>query len=156
MEREAEAKVKLPPVRQVGIVVENIEKTAKYYSSMFGIGPFTIYDNDLPRAVSNGKPAPVRMKTAFAQMGPIQIELIQPIEGGEVYTEFLQNKGEGLHHLGIYVDDFETYDRLLAELNNLGIKSLLSYRGRRIGFAYLDTQVIGGVMLELIHREDKG
>ena len=156
MEKEAEVKVVLPPVSQIGIVVKDIEKTAEYYTSMFGIGPFTVYDTGLPGAVSYGKPAPVKMKIALAQTGLIEIELIQPLEGGELYTEFLRNKGEGLHHLGIHVGDFETYDGLLAKLGNQGIKSPLSYRGRRLAFAYLDTQVIGGVILELIHLEGRG
>ena len=156
MEKEAEVKVVLPPVSQIGIVVKDVEKTAEYYFSMFGIGPFTIQEASMEGSVSYGKPAPVKMKVAFAQMGPVEIELIQPLEGGELYTEFLRSKGEGLHHLGIDVGDFDTYDRILAELDNRGIKPLLSYRGRRLDFAYLNTQVIGGVILELLHREGRG
>ena len=86
---------------------------------------------------------------------PVEIELIQPLDGGEFYSEFLREKGEGLHHLGIYIADFKIYDTVLAELDNRGIRSLFSYKGRRLAFTYLDTQVVGGVILELIHVEGR-
>ena len=32
----------LPPVAQVGIVVNSVDKTAEFYTCSFGIGPFNI------------------------------------------------------------------------------------------------------------------
>ena len=151
MEKKSEAKTVLPPIGQVGIVVKDAEKTAEYYSSTFGIGPFTIQDLDMRGVMLRGKPTTGNVRIAMAQMGPIQIELIQVLEGAEFYAEFLHTKGEGLHHLGVFIDDLDTYDGLLAELANQGIKPLLSRRGRTVSFAYLDTQAVGGVILELVH-----
>lgn len=153
MKKKTETKVTLPPISQVGIVVKDAAKTAEYYSSAFGIGPFNIQDFELRGVLFYDKPVTAKLRIAMAQMGPVQIELIQALEGGEYYTEFIRQKGEGLHHLGIQVDDFDTYDRLLADLTNQGIGVVLSRRGRRQAFAYLDTQDVGGVILELIHLE---
>lgn len=155
MEKKAETNIVLPPVNQVGIVVKDAEKVAEYYSAMFGIGQFVFHDMNLPRAMLRGEPAPSHLKMAIAQMGAIEIELIQVLEGGEFYTEFLRNQGEGLHHLGSYIDDYARYDRRLAELVNQGIKPTFQYHGRSLGFAYLDTQAIGGVIFELIHLEGR-
>ena len=153
MKKNAEAKVVLPPVTQVGIVVKDAEKTADYYTSTLGIGPFRFFDGGLEKCTLRGEPATGKVKVALAQVGPLEIELIQVIEGAEYYAEFLRNKGEGIHHLGINVDTFETYDSLLAELANQGIKPVFGARGHRSAFAYLDDQTTSGLKLELIHFE---
>ena len=141
----------LPPIRHVGIVVNDAEKTAGYYSSVFGIGPFNIQEFEYRNVIFQGKPTTGKLKIAMAQMGPIEIELIQVLKGGEYYTEFLRQKGGGLHHLGIYIDDFDTYDKLLKGLTDKGVEPVLNHRGRRSAFAYLDTQAVDGVILELFH-----
>ena len=155
MEKKGEAKVKLPPIDQIGIVVKDAQKTANNYSSIFGIGPFTIQEFDMRQdnVILYSKPAGGKLRIAFAQIGSIEIELIQVLEGGEYYSQFLHNKGEGLHHLGVRIQDLDSYDRLLTELAGQGIKPVMSRRDRKSAFAYLDTQAIGGVILELIYAE---
>jgi len=138
---------KLPPVSQVGIVVNDIEKTAEYYSSTFGIGPFSIVDVNMDGAILRGNPVKTTIKAGFAQSGPIQIELIQPVEGDNIYTEFLQSKGEGLHHLGFQVDDMQS---LLAGFAERGIQPVFQRDFGVMAFAYLDTDRVGGVMFELL------
>ncbi len=86
----------------------------------------------------------------------MDIELIQVLEGGEFYTGFLRNKGEGLHHVGSYTDNFDCYDRILAEIIKQGIKPSFQYRGKSLSFTYFDTQAIGGVILELIYLKQEG
>jgi len=156
MGKKTAGKVVLPPVDQVGIVVKDAEKTAEYYYSMFGIGPFAIYDMSIDKGMLYDKrAAPSRMKIAIAQMGHIEIELIQVLEGGEVYSDFIHSQGEGLHHLGIHIDDFDDYERLVAEFSNQGKSPLFSYKGNRLCFTYLHTQNIGGVILELIYLDNR-
>jgi len=140
-------KVKLPPVSQVGIVVRDIERTAEYYTSTFGIGPFSIIDVDMEGVILRGKPISTKIKAAFAQSGPLQIEFIQPVEGDNIYTEFLASKGEGLHHLGFQVDDM---DAMLAELAKEGIEPIFHHNYGFMAFAYLNTDKIGGVIFELL------
>jgi len=140
-------KVTLPPVSQVGIVVRDIERTAEYYTSTFGIGPFSIIDVDMEGVILRGKPISTKIKAAFAQSGPLQIEFIQPVEGDNIYTEFLASKGEGLHHLGFQVDDM---DAMLAELAKEGIEPIFHHNYGFMAFAYLNTDKIGGVIFELL------
>ncbi len=145
-----------PPINQIGIVVKDAEKAAEYYSSTFGIGPFTIYDTNLQRATLYGESSPSRLKMAIAQGGVMEIELIQVLEGGEFYTDFLHNKGEGLHHAGSYTDNFDSYNRILAEMIRQGINPSFQYGGKSLSFTYFDTQAIGGVILELIYLKQEG
>ena len=143
-----ESAVVLPPVSQVGIVVRDIEKTAAFYYSTFGIGPFEIVPEvKFEGVILRGSPTNAKIKVAFAQSGPVQIELIEPLEGKNIYTEFLDSKGEGLHHLGFQVDDF---DSMLAEFRIKGIEPVFWLNLGWMAFAYLDTETIGGVVFELL------
>ena len=149
MAKQQEPRVKLPPVQQVCIVVKDIDRAIEYYTSTFGMGPFSVLDVDMEGVLLRGKPISAKIKVAFADSGPLQIELIQPVEGKSIYTEFLDSKGEGLHHLAFQVDDL---DALLAELSKEGIEPIWHQRLPQFGiaFAYLNTDRIGGVIFELI------
>lgn len=138
-------------IDQVGIVVTDLQKAIDYYSSVLGIGIglFKVFSINAPNHIVRGQINPLKMKCAFAQIGALQIELIQSIEGENIYTEFLEAKGEGLHHLGIRVDDV---DKEVVKLEEKGISVLQrgSYSG--ISWAYMDTADIGGVIFELIPK----
>ena len=155
MTEEQGPRVKLPPVQQVSIVVEDMGRAIEYYTSTFGIGPFRVIDIDLEGVLQRGKPTSTKIKVAFAKSGPLQVELIQPVEGKNIYTEFLENKGEGLHHLGFRVDDL---DAMLAELAKEGIEPVFykAYPDAGAAFAYLNSDKIGGVMFELIGTKRTG
>jgi len=155
MEKAAEPKLVLPPINQIGIVVEDVEKTAEHYYSTLGIGPFVINDNYFQRATLYGEPAPTKLRFAIARKGAIEIELIQVLEGGKFYSELLRSRGEGLHHLGSYMKDLDAYDRKVAEVISHGFRPTFQYRGRSLKFTYFDTQAIGGVIFELIHLEGR-
>jgi len=146
--------VKLPPVEQVGIVVKDIEKTIEFYESVLGLGPFKVYDYGEMEYTFRGRPARSRMKIAFAKSGPLEIELIQVLSGETPHSEFLAERGEGLHHLRFHVDDL---DGMLAELAKEGIEPVWWKKLPELGisFAYLDSDKTGGVILELIEDRNR-
>ena len=94
------------------------------------------------------------MKMAFANTGQIEVELIQVLEGETPHTEFLREKGEGLHHLRCCVDDV---DGVLAEMAKDGIEPFFYHEVEGMGkiFAYLNTDKVGGVVLELLNSQVK-
>ena len=132
---------------QVGIVVRDMDKAIEFYESL-GIGPF----HEGPSAIAidrkvYGKPADVKIRGAITQLGQIEFELFEPIEGESIQKEFLDTKGEGVVHIGSYVDDI---DSEVAKLVEKGFE-VISSGGISDGgkFAYIDTRSIGGVVLEL-------
>ena len=138
---------------QIGIVVRNIDETIKYYEKVFGFGPFEIREVDYPTATYFGKPAGYRGKRAFFYLGPIQIELIELKDGKTIHEDFLQEKGEGIQHIAFEVKDLEEGKRKAEEA---GLKVIQSFtRPDGSGFAYLDSDRIGGVPFELIQRPAK-
>ena len=141
-------------LHHIAVVVRNLEEAIQFYTSI-GIGPFEDYP-PLKEYVKLDVPDKVgfhNVKIKVVQIGPIQIQLIQPGEGQSLYKDFLEKKGEGVYHLGFvvdYVDDSE------AALKNLGLEVLSS--GRRedgSGFSYMDTAGKGGVIL-LIRQSPGG
>jgi catechol 2,3-dioxygenase-like lactoylglutathione lyase family enzyme len=135
---------------QVGIVVKSIDETVKFYTEIFGIGPFEIIEKDFSNATYYGKKAGYRGKRAFAQLGPLTLELIELIDGKTVHEDFLKEKGEGIHHLGFAVKDLKKCEE---EAEKLGLKVIQGIkREDGSGFAYLDSDRIGGAMFELVQR----
>ena len=133
---------------QVGIVVRSIDETVKFYTEVFGIGPFEIREVDFPNATYHGQKAGYRGKRAFAKLGPVTLELIELIEGKTVHEDFLKEKGEGLHHIAFAVKDLKKSE---AEAEKVGLKVIQGMkREDGSGFAYLNSDRIGGAMFELI------
>lgn len=79
------------------------------------------------------------------------IELLQPVRGPSIYHEWLERHGEGLHHLGFWVDSL---DETISVMRRRGFEVLQSGRGLGVhgdgGFAYFDTGGTHGVILEAI------
>jgi len=145
MERDLKAKISLPEVYQLGVVVKDVDEAVKYYSTKFGISPFRVTTVSRSGAIVHGKPTNYKAKLAFAEMGRLQLELIQILEGETIQKEFLEKRGEGLHHLGFLVKDLEAE---VAKWQKLGFSVL--QRSKEPLFAYMDTDRIAGVIFELI------
>ena len=134
---------------QIAVVVKSIDETVKFYQELFAIGPFEIREANFPNATYYGKKAGYRGKRAFAQLGPVTLELIELIEGKTVHEDFLKEKGEGLHHIGCYVD---ILDEAVAIMEKQGISVLQSGNRPGGGYAYMDTEKTLGAIFELIRR----
>ncbi len=152
---ELKARLGLPPVSQIGVVVRDVYKTAEYYSSLFGIGPFTVYDFVPGKHWYREELTYSKVRMGKAVWGNLELELIQPLEGRSIHVDFLERHGEGLQHLGFNVANFdELYERFIQE----GFKPLLrgesyveTYKGH-LKACYFDTSRIGGVLFEIIWK----
>jgi hypothetical protein len=145
-------KIPLPPVSQIGIVVRDMDESIKNLSKFMGIGEWRIDEATFEESdLSAGKPC--KIKLAFAEVGNLEIELIQTIEGRPLYQEFLENKGEGIHHIGIDVPDI--YSKL-DEFEKQGIEVIHGGSRGQNHFAYLDSEKISGIIIELLQRPKKG
>ena len=136
-------------IGQVGIVVNDIDQAINYLNSL-GIETFEPKRIQITERWLRGKPANYKCKLKFARLGSLELEMIQPIEGETIHKEFLESKGEGIHHLGFFVSDL---DKEVAKLARLGVEVIQS--GERPdggGFAYLDTEKSCGAVIELIQR----
>lgn len=147
------AKFKLEAIHQIGIVVKDLDAAVERYWKDFGIGPWAIIT--LGPGVKDltyyGEPCSYALKIALAQAGPLQIELVQPLYGPTPHQDFLDQKGEGIQHVGIYVPDIE---QVVNAMHHMGYKEIST----AYGFgpdgdgagAYFDTQNALGIVVEYI------
>ena len=145
--------LKLPPVHQLGYVVADIDRACRYYERIWGMGPFSpVIDVDMSGAILRGKPVETTIKVAFAQSGGVQVELIQPVVGENLYTEFLARHGDGIHHLAFTVEDMVAAK---AEFAAAGLEPVFHRDMGVMEFAYYDTSEVGGLMTELLYYKKK-
>ena len=140
-------------IRQICLVVRDIDRAMGQWSSL-GIGPWQVHDFGPPWVrdlTFRGQPLRTPVKLALADSGELNFELIQPGGEANIYTEHLNGRGEGLHHLGYLVEDIQT---AIDEMRALGYPVVQS--GGQFGvdgdgaFAYFDTVDTLGCMLEAI------
>ncbi len=146
----------LPEMSQIGIVVKDLERAIGFYEDTLGLGPFTRSGVDFNLVFETIELRGERVETeflmGFAALGSLELELIQPVRGPSLYREFLERGGEGLHHLCFDVDDL---DERLKRYRSMGLPTLMEGRTPNGGFAYLDTEKIGGVIIELVQRPSR-
>lgn len=137
-----------------GIVVRDLDKAVKFWEST-GIATFDelTFDWD-PHITSDmsvyGKPVDPKFssKWRLGQIGILPVEFGQPIAGESTYMEFLHTKGEGVHHLGFGVDNF---DEAAAYMVEHGMPMMFSATRTGGGWAYFDARKTGaGLIIELI------
>jgi hypothetical protein len=141
---------------QIGIVVHDLDAFTKEFTRLFGIGPFRIIewpvDGIDPQSTYHGQPADFSLLLAFATVGKTQLEIIQPLEGQSIFSDFLEEHGPGLHHIRLNIPDFE---QGVEELLGAGIKNISSGTGVHHGskWAYFDTtNQLEGLLVELRTR----
>ena len=143
----------LPPPDQIGVVVKDLQKAIEAYTKLLQWGPFEVIEREYDESASTyrGKPGNFKYRIGYTQLGPIQLEMIQPLRGRTIYDEFLETRGEGLHHFGIIIDRIE---ERVAAMKQMGIEVLQS--GRRPGrkYAYMDTEPLIGIIIELRQKTD--
>jgi catechol 2,3-dioxygenase-like lactoylglutathione lyase family enzyme len=129
------------------VVVADIDRAQRFYESA-GIGPWVDYPpledyTDLEVPDADGFR---RLKYRFARIGDFQLQLCEPGPEPSPQREFLDERGEGVFHVGFEVPDIEAAD---ADAAARGMDVLM--RGRRTdgsGFSYYDTAGRAGVILE--------
>ena len=141
--------VQFDKLSQVALVVNDIETSVRRYWEQLGVGPWKIW-NLGPQSMSemtlHGHTAEYSFRAAVAYVGDIAFELVQPLEGESIFKEFLEEHGEGLHHLKYTPKDPEV---VLEEFKMKGGVILQSAKLAEGAFYYLDTKLALGFILEL-------
>jgi methylmalonyl-CoA/ethylmalonyl-CoA epimerase len=88
---------------------------------------------------------------AFLPAGESEVELVKPILEDSGLGRFLKEKGPGIHHICLEVDDLEG---MLAALKSKGIRLIneapVLLPGRKI--AFIHPKAAGGVLVELLEH----
>lgn len=145
----------LGDIVQIGIVVEDMEKTKQAMRTIFGLeseaGGESLYRGCLYRIEGETVDAPVI--SAFYNFFNIQLEFLQPVgETPSVWRDYLDKGQFGLHHIRFDVDD---NDRITELMKERGIdiwmegKSLINPNAK---FTYYDSLDELGFVIEVVTR----
>jgi catechol 2,3-dioxygenase-like lactoylglutathione lyase family enzyme len=138
---------------QVGLIVRDIEKSAKAYADLFGmdVPAWSLTDSEEKAHTRyHGQPTEARAKLAFFDMGSLSLELIQPVGGPSTWQEFLDAHGEGVHHIAFQIKGMDGQLALL-ERKGMPLVQRGDYTGGR--YAYIDAIPQLAVVLELLEND---
>ncbi len=132
----------------IGVVVKDIQATIRYLSSTYAIGDLQMVGDYSPSDEELLAGKDFAVKVATIKMGASKIELLQPLNKKSILAKFLDEHGEGLHHIA-----FETsrLDEVLSAFKEQGVEILLGgcVDGRR--WVYFDTgSKPGGIITEFL------
>ena len=147
----------LKKVVQVALVVRDIEASSKRWAELLGM-PVPEIRTTRPghevKEIYRGKPSEGQAKLTFFDLGQVVIELLQPVNEGTSWKEFLDKKGEGVQHLGFQVVDLE---KTSASLTKEGYPVLHQGRYDSDDGTYICHETLDnlGVVIELLHSDAK-
>ncbi|MFT4028647.1 MAG: VOC family protein [Protaetiibacter sp.] len=135
-------------LHHVCIVVRDLDTTVAYYERL-GIGPWYDYPKSSPyvELEVESEEGSKAMRYKCVDFENFQLQLCEPTEHDTPQRRFLDERGEGVFHLGFEVDDLAAG---IADGQALGL-GILS-RGLRAdgsGFCYFDTREQAGTVLEI-------
>nr|BBH93234.1 lactoylglutathione lyase [Thermogemmatispora argillosa] len=153
---------------QLAYAVNDLAAAQRFFQHVLGVPRFFVIKDIQFRAYTyRGQPACCRQHVAFGYAGPLQIELMQPLEGENSLTAFLRQRGPGVHHLGLEVEDLDRALQALQSQLSAGEGSLGEERGGTVSviesgiagqgtrFAFLDTLASSGTYLELVALDEE-
>src|SRR5579862_8141166 len=138
---QAPAQIGSSTLLHVGVVVSNIEETARQYVRVMGFAPPAVMGDIAVDAPGGQK---VTEKLATLYMPNFYIELIQPISQNGPYAEHWQKYGMSIQHMGLGVDG--DIDIVRAGLEQKGGRWTLGAKGG--GWAYTDFHQMLGTTFE--------
>lgn len=124
-------------IHHVAVVVDDIESSVKFWQDIMGLKLDHV--ENVPSQKS---------EVAFFPVGQTEIELVKPTSDDSGVAKFLKDRGAGMHHLCVEVDNIE---EMMAELKAKGVRLLSEapqvLEGRKM--AFIHPKSANGVLVEL-------
>jgi methylmalonyl-CoA/ethylmalonyl-CoA epimerase len=130
-------------IEHIGIAVKNLEEAIKYYEEVLGLTCYKVEE------VKDQQ-----VKTAFFKIGETKIELLESTSADGPIGKFIENRGEGMHHIAFSVNGITTQ---LADAEAKGIR-LIDKAPRKgaegMDIAFLHPKSTFGVLTELCEKKE--
>ncbi len=128
---------KVCKINHVAIAVPDIDGALGFWRDSLGLEVHHVEEVPSQKAV-----------VAFIPVGESEVELVKPTADDTGTAKFLAERGPGMHHLCLEVDDI---DAMLVELKAKGVRLInetaLELPGRKM--AFIHPKAAGGVLVEL-------
>ena len=133
-----ESVLNLKGIDHIGIAVHNLKETLEMYDRLFDLKPF--HSELIPDQ---------KVRVSFLKMGDQKLELIEATSDESPIYNYLQKRGEGLHHIAFRVADIYT---ALKAVSSRGFR-LIDQKPRKGAMnkwiAFIHPKDTNGVLIEL-------
>ncbi len=124
----------------IGIAVKDIDKAVEMFTNVFGTPPCEIEQID-----DQG------VKATLIEVGQTRIELLEPLSPDSPVGKFIQNRGEGLHHIAFNVSDIAQKLETLKQ-NDIRLIDQSPREGLSGTIAFIHPASVFGVLTELVEN----
>ena len=132
-------------IDHIGIAVKSIDNALGLYQETYGL-----------ELIKRETLKDIKIKIAFFRLGEVLIELLEPTEPGRgKIGKYLEEKGEGLHHIALRVDNIEKIMDCLrqSEINLRDEKPRGGADEAKI--AFIEPEFTQNVLTELVERKNQ-
>ena len=141
---------------QICLVTRDLDALIRAYADKLSIGPWWVQDYRPPElrdTTFRGRPAAYSMRLAMAWTGAMNWEIIEPLDGPNIYDEFLKLHGEGVQHIGVLLEHTGmSWQACYEAFRKRGMAPLQEGAWDRIRFCYFDTEGPAWTVIEVIDR----
>jgi len=130
----------------IGIAVRDLVEAMPRFQELLGLGPWGRIDAEVP-AVFRGHETVSGVRSAFARMGSMYVELVEPTVGDFPAKSFLEERGEGIYHLGYWADDIPAAIQAASER---GMSVDWAFPAKDPMVVYLDARKTFGFHVEFV------
>ena len=129
-------------IDHLGIAVKDLQKGIENYENILGL------ECSGTEEVSEQK-----VRIGMIPIQDTKIELLEPTQDDSPVAKFIENKGEGFHHIAIQVENIEDeLERLKdADIRLIDEKYRIGAHGAKI--AFIHPKSMGGLLVELVQRD---
>jgi len=141
---------------KIGLVVDNIEEAVNHYCRLFNLPlpeiqvpkleePSTEHTDD-NYTWYRGEYRDTRTKFANLQLGPVTVELLEPLDEPSPWNEYKQKHGQGVHFIAFTINGFEQHIDFMQQQG-----APLTHKGEYGSgrYSYFDSEKLLGVTLGL-------
>lgn len=122
----------------VGLAVKNLDSAIKFLEGTYGAKVL------LRKTFQSQK-----MESALISLSEVKFEVVCSLDPDGVIGKFIQDRGEGIHHISLEVDDM---DRTIQELRGKGLTVVGETVTEEGKFAFVHPQNNLGVLMELYQQ----
>jgi len=137
---------------QIAFVVHDLERAAREFDARLAAGPWRgwVFGPQGEGREYRGALAEWTLRLALNDRSP-QYELIEPLEGPSIHADWLAERGEGMHHVGVNVDSLVDAVSAMSRAGYPVIQSGAGFGAEGDGaYVYFDTVGDLGLVVEAV------
>jgi catechol 2,3-dioxygenase-like lactoylglutathione lyase family enzyme len=143
---------------QLAFVVRDLDEALARFTRILGGAPWRVFTFSAAihrKAAYRGGPTDFSVRLALNGTSP-QYELIEPVRGPGVHGDWLAERGEGLHHVGVLVESLERTVERMAAAGYGAVQTGSGFGADGDGrYAYFDTASALGFLVEAVEPPDR-